>query len=301
MGLNIVFKTARGLIDAYELRRLRSIRRSNIERKHTKASRTIRIREYDQTYGCFTLPELRWLFQTLPRWGPYYTYFLLAASTGIRGGELVKLTLANFDKDFTRISYQVLKPSQRTNEEDMLVEKHKWRTVELDEFVRQELLMYLKRHCVGVGSDGNYVYVTPWHYTGEDGEIINNKLFSFKDLQTVTAYWHKLKKRAKTEGYDVDRLERQTTNHFTGSETNTYVWRMHMFRHLSTVLYYYKHSMDMIDTMNWINHNDPEVTTRYLHSASEVASTPEELRKIKWTDITGHQMEIEQSEEVLYA
>lgn len=275
-------------ITSYETRRLRG----KILRERNTKQRRILIKEYDQEYGCITLPEAQWLFQTLERWNQYYTYYLLAASTGMRGGELCRLSLRNFNKDFTTITYEVAKPSKRHNEEDILVEKEKVRSVVLDPWVRDELLTYLKRHCTGVGTDGNCCYVTPWSYTDDDGNVVSNKLFSFRDIDITTAYWHKIKKRMRLAGFDVDRLERHTRRDFAGTEKKTYVLRQHMWRHFALVLYYYKNNKDIIQARNWINHSDVAITSNYLHSAHELGSNEDILRTITWEQITGHDMSI---------
>ena len=53
---------------------------------------TLIIDRYDPEHSCITLPELRWILARCRRHTPYYTYFLLRATTGMRGDEARQLT-----------------------------------------------------------------------------------------------------------------------------------------------------------------------------------------------------------------
>ena len=298
-GNDMLRKAVRALkrmIISYETRRLQS----NIINQSSKEKRTVRIVEYHQQYGCITLPEARWIFQHLERWSGYYMLYLIMAQAGLRQGEMCKLHLgsegrpSSFKNDFWDIYYEVEKPRCKVNKRGEQEEKSKWREVHLDPFVREELLVYLKRYCTTIGPDGNLIYCTPWFYIDKNGETVSNKLFSFRGPEITAAYWWKIKERMRAAGFDVDRLEKGFTRKAgdeVQSETLTYVLRPHMWRHFATTIYYQQHHCDIISAQHWIGHDLPSTTSVYLHSPEELGSTRDALKTITWQEITGYDME----------
>lgn len=270
-------------VNSYRSRRLHSAIREKRERlTHRKL-----IYEYDHQYASITLPEARWIFQHHERWSPHYLFFLLMASTGIRSCELVKVSISDFLKDLTGFTYKVAKSRKRLKGA-VLEERYKERSVTLDPWVRDELLVYLKQHCLGKDATGEYVFVSPWTTRDDEGTLITNLLFPWGDNQILHAYWWKLRQIMAREGFDTERLTKRTIDTLKGHERLTHVLRLHNWRAFYCSLEYYRQGMDMKAVQVRINHTKIETTARYVKAASQLGSTAAQLAKISWAEITGY-------------
>ncbi len=249
------------------------------------------VEDYDLACPCLTLDEVRWILKTLGRYSAYYTYFLLRITTGVRGSELLDhATLYNFSPRLHTFRYRVDKfrvlKQKRSGKVVGTIELHKHRRVELDDFSQQELKIYLDRMCRVVDN----IYISK-HDEG--------KLFGWKRLNVVNAYWHKVvKTRAKKEGFDVERKEKNHTRTINGEwgvkrglegerVFPVYVWRLHMLRHFAATIMYYKFGMDLKRVQSWIKHSDISTTQGYVHTAEELGTTAEFLRDASWGEILG--------------
>lgn len=229
--------------------------------------------EYDLQYTCITLSEIRWILRKVGRFTPYWMYFVLRVTTGMRPDEAVKLTLYNLSPDCRTITYRVDKASTKFSKDRGYVQKRKHRRVVLDPWVHRQLKSYLERTCRVV----NGVFVSP--YAGQ-------KLFPWAKMNVVGAYWYKLRQQMVKANFDALRCIRE----FTTSKTRnkTYVVRPHNLRAFYASVQYYKFGMDLKAVMADIHHSDVETTNGYVHAAEALDATKEFLMAASWAEILGY-------------
>lgn len=241
------------------------------------------IEEYDQEFGCMTINEVRWLLRKCKRHSPYYTYFLLRAHTGIRGGELLRVRLLQFRNGFCKLYYRVDKPKTAPNRYGVLQQTVKIRQVDIDPWVANEVIQYCEQHLVvKVLPDGSHAYESPHNHSGFFG-----LMFPWKDLAVVIAYWHKLKHKARKEGMESFRCERRRIRLVPTIKDETHIWRPHMLRHFAATIMYYRLGKDYKAVQKWLRHSDAKTTWRYVHAASELQCDQEYLAVASWAELFG--------------
>lgn len=261
-------------------------RRSAITKKSQgKATRAlavmegeVRIEEYDVKHKCITVEEIRWILDHCKRFSPYWMYFVIRITTGMRPEEAVRLTLYDLSPDLTTINYRVDKAATRISRRCEYVRRCKHRAIVLDPWVRSQLIEYLNRTCRAVHVEGRTEYVSP--YQGQ-------KLFPWSSMMVVGAYWYKMRQHMKAEGFDAMRMVRESIREVTGHHDRTYVLRPHILRHFSASVMFYKLGKDLASVRDWIKHEDVEITNGYLHSASEMGTTAEFITTAAWPEILG--------------
>lgn len=233
---------------------------------------TVICEEYDNEHSCITIEEVRWLLRNIKRYSPYWTYFVLRLTTGMRPDEAVKITLYNLSPDCRTITYRVDKPATRLVKDVGYVQRRKHRRVVLDEWTTAQLKEYLNRTCRLV--DG--VYVSP--YQGQ-------KLFPWSSMMVVGAYWYKLRKKMRRSGFDAFRTAKVYLRQ--GRVHKVYIVRPHILRHFSASVMACKLG-SVISVRDWIKHDDSEITNGYLHSAEALGTTPDYLKLSTWATILGY-------------
>lgn len=229
---------------------------------------------HDPPQNCVTIDELRWILRKVKRHTPYYTYFLLRATTGIRGDELLKVKLNNLLGVVQGFRYQIQKPRTKLTREGNMQRVSKERHILFDPWVREELITYLDFY---MGCNGQHYACSPWGH---------GRLFPWKGMEIVHAYWHKLRKQMVKAGFDSLRVARDT-RWIDGRQTFVRVVRPHMLRHLALTRYYYAESgLDLLKCQKWIKHEKNETTVGYLHTPEQLGSTIEELR-LSWPQLLG--------------
>lgn len=234
--------------------------------------------EYDLVHKCLTLSEVSWILHSLERHSIYYTQFLLRATCGFRGAELIELSLHNISPDFKTITYRVKKPRKKQMSFDRSCKITKERRVVLDEWVASELRAYCDKWLgTDTLSDGRKVYVSP-----HEGK----RLFGQKNVHVLRAYWCKLLKKMKIAGFETSRASKEF---FTekGIYCETKVMRLHMFRHFSASVMYYRFGKDMKRVQEWIKHEEVKTTEKYIHSAGCLGSDEETLSGLTWCELFG--------------
>lgn len=234
---------------------------------------------FDHELSCITVDEVRWILQRVKRYSAYYTYFLLRASTGIRGGELLEdVRLCNLSPDLLEIKYKVQKANEKRG-----VKLIKHRRVVIDPWVANELREYLNR-TMGIH---NNKYVSP--YPGQClfpwvEYDINNEIVG--KTNSVRAYFQKLRDKMEKAGFDSQRKFREY-NH-EGKVYSMHILRLHIFRHFALCLKYYREGdKDLVKCRDWIKHTRTDTTNGYLHPASALGTTEEFLRKASMAEIFG--------------
>lgn len=228
--------------------------------------------EFDQEFSCITIAEVRWLLRAVPRYSPYWMYFLIRITTGMRGREAMDLTLYDLQPDLSGFTYRVNKP--KTNKKKQIrTEYRKHRRILLDPWVRDQLKIYLARYCREV----NGVWVSPF---------LHQKLFPWEDIAIIDAYWHKLRKKMLKAGFDAERLEKLSTRE--GSTKPTYVIRPHILRHMYASIMYVKFGYDIKRVQEEIKHSESRTTDGYIHSPGALGTTEEFIRGSKWSCILGY-------------
>lgn len=229
--------------------------------------------EFDQEHSSITIQEARWLLRTVPRYSHYWAYFLLRMTTGMRGREAMDLTLYHLAPDLGTFTYRVDKP--KTNRRaGTKTEYRKHRRVVLDPWVRDQLRTYIARYCRQV----NGVWVSPFQ---------GQKLFPWKDIAIIVAYWHKLRHKMRRAGFDALRLEKLSTRE---KQTKpTYVIRPHILRHLFASIMYVKYDKDIKRVQEEIKHSELKTTSKYIHSPTALGTTEDYLRSASWAHILGYE------------
>ena len=231
--------------------------------------------EFDLLHDCITLEELRWLLRRCGRFKPYWMYFLLRATTGIRPNEALHLSLYNLDEECRVITYRVDKPATKLLNSNETLKKTKHRRVVLDAWVSRQLKEYLSRACRLV--DG--VFVSPYH---------GQRLFPWKNMRVVCSFWHKKRKEMKRSGFDSERLSREFYRPKKRKCDRVYVVRPHILRHFAASVMYYKFGKDVKAVMRWIKHNNVSTTGAYVHSAESLGTSSDFLVKASWAEILGY-------------
>jgi len=221
------------------------------------------VEEYDHVHDCITIDEVRWILRYCRRGSPYYTYFLLRATTGVRGSEILNWTINHFTPDLKSVSYRVDKPAQRLNRHGEEVVRHKHRIVRIDDWVIGELRTYFDTFF----GNNSGVYQSPFG----DG-----KLFPMKNNKIVISFWYKLRRRMEKAGMNSFRLWKLYKR--PNRNVSVFVLRPHIFRHFAASVMYYRLNKDIKATQEWIKHEDSKTTSAYIHSAESLNSTEEELK-----------------------
>lgn len=239
---------------------------------------------YDPEYSCITLDEMRAVLNHCRRGTPYYTYFLLRATTGIRGIELLEdVRLSSLSHDLTVMEYKVYKSRPRKNQAGKMCKQIKRRRVLIDPWVAGELRLYLNTYFLGDGLEYRSPWpagcLFPWVELSTDNAVVGK-------MATVHAYWHKLRLKLKRMGFDSLRLHRECYG--DGLTHYVRVVRPHMLRHFALCLYYYREgNKDIVRCRDWIKHSKAETTNGYLHPASALGTTEEYLQKATLAEIFG--------------
>ncbi|MBR9703129.1 site-specific integrase [Candidatus Woesearchaeota archaeon] len=231
---------------------------------------TVQVEKYDQLHDCITVQEVRWILRHCKRHSPYYTYFLLRATTGVRGSEILSWTLYHFSPDLKTITYRVDKPFKNVNRNGELCVQTKHRRVELDQWVANELRVYLETY--GRVFNGEFVLSNP-----------GQKLFSMRDNKIVISYWYKLRRKMEKAGLDSFRLWRLYRR--PNRDLGVFVLRPHIFRHFAASVMYYRLNKDIKAVQEWIKHEDSKTTSGYIHSADSLGVPRELLEKASWAEL----------------
>jgi integrase len=248
--------------------------------------------EFDLEHECITLEEIRWMLRKIGFLTPYWMYFVIRATTGIRPDEALKLTLYHLSPGLQGFNYCVDKASTRAVKGHGQLRKRKHRRVMLDPWVREMLVLYLNRTCRVVNGE----YISPYP---------NQQLFPWVDrvnpltgkivsaTAIVGAYWSKLRKKMLLAGFDSMRIKRRYTKRQANTPKGrmveeTYVIRPHILRHFYASIMYVKYGFDIKKVMEDIKHNDVETTNGYVHSPSSLGTTAEYLLKASFAEILGY-------------
>lgn len=244
------------------------------------------VEDYQQEYGCITVDEARWILHRCGRHTPYYTYFLLRMTTGIRGHELLEVQINQLRDGMRTLMYRVDKPKVRKNRYGELQETRKIRTVQLDPWVTRELIAYCERYMVvQTHPDGTHSYLSPYNNRGKTG-----LLFPWKGADIVLAYWNKLRHKAHAAGFDAHRLERQYIRLEPSRrimDDKTYIWRPHMLRHFYCSVMLARLGCHKAVAKD-IRHSGADTTWTYCHAPSELGRSLEELRTLSWAQLFGY-------------
>jgi integrase len=242
---------------------------------------------FDNEFNCITVAELQWLVKKVKRYSAMYIMILLALETGMRCNELLRLTLHHLN-GFSSINYSVSK-AKKSKDANLLITNTKHRLVKLSDFAGQELKAYCDLQFITVQTKEGLRYVSPYrdNEVGLDGQILSQKLFGWKNTATFDAQWFKLRKAMALAGYDANRMESLSTWHLRHKKSPSYVVRFHKLRHMALTIYFYRHNRDIKAAQKWIKHTRGQTTDGYVHCASDMGITEQEIMTLNTCELLG--------------
>ena len=242
-----------------------------------------------------TVDEVKTLIGLYPPGHHYRAIWVLMATVGMRGGEVVGqrksrvprlklpvgLTTGMFSEDWRVLEYPILKPAiTRRDEQGRVVFTEyveKVRRVALPEFTRQELKIYLagmeKRGLLWRDNHGGWHTRYPY-----------DKLFPVNDTMCLDAEFADVRnamgRRWLEKEFEYDDDSRRAVKHM-------YRCRPHKLRHFWMTVRYYQKGMDLVAVQREIGHSKVQQSFGYSHSAEEVESTRTILEKMPWEELIG--------------
>jgi integrase len=236
---------------------------------------------FDNEHNCITIQELQWMIRKVRRYSAMYTMIVLALDTGMRVNELLRLTI-NHLNGFSSLNYAISKAKKIKGLNTTFVDT-KHRLVKLGEFAGQELKAYCDLTFITVQTAQGLRYVSPYRdeKSGPDGKILTQKLFGWKNTASFDAAWFKLRRMMRDAGFDTDRMESLSTWHVRQKKAPCYVVRFHKLRHMALTRYFYQHNRDIKAAQKWIKHTRGQTTDGYVHCASDLGATEEQL--VSWS------------------
>lgn len=258
--------------------------------------------EYNHVNDCITVDEFQSLLRYCRRGSVYYTYWLLKASAGPRGGEIVDWRLGNINPDFSVIDWETEK-ARKKNESGRIVEITKHRSAELDSFVKNELVQYLLDFFgmeevngkTRILSPYGHGHLFPWMRGSFKIPDPDPKRRRNKAVNVTEDYFCKWRVKMSLKNPSYNRLAFKSTG---GGQKDSlfYVLRPHILRHFAATIFFYKNGQDMRLTQQFMRHSKMSVTEGYVHSAKALGRTPEQIKNMSWAEIAGYP---EQAQEVL--
>ena len=232
---------------------------------------------FDNEHNCITVDELRWMVRRVKRYSAVYMMIVLALDTGMRCNELVRLTL-NHLNGFNTINYAVSK-AKTSKDGNTVITDTKHRLVRLSPFAAAELKAYCDLTFIVVQTKDGPRYVSPYRddSPGPDGKILTQKLFRYKNTQVFDVAWYKLRNQMAKAGFDAHRMETLSTWHLRHKKAPCYVVRFHKLRHMALTIYWYQHGRDIKAAQKWIKHGRGQTTDGYVHAASDLGLSDEEI------------------------